>query len=266
MNILAAALVQVIGLAVLRDEPQMGGMHVILPSVTESSHVEPHSAILVFKNSDRVDDGGEWPSSPLTPVPGYSYVALRGERIRFFVNGTNRRARIPAALPHLARNNCPSMSQLHAGYQPPAYAAAAGVALIPRGFVRACRADAPGVQGRIDTKVTIANTGNYEVVAGNKAITLRNNALVMIVNAPTAWVEGTRGDTLSHTAHSQVYFTMAGNPLGVLTLSRCMLKPPAFVSTCTSVFFALRGRGSSNFPPSIPMPQTTFECSNTQWP
>ena len=270
MNILAAVVVQIIGLAVLRTEPQLGGMHVVLPSVG-TSHVEPHSAILVFKNDQRVATVA-WPIHLLKPMPGYSYVKLDGERIRFIVNGRNVPARIPKVLPHL-KASCLLMSDLSEGYRPPGYEAAAAVAMIPRGNSSACR----NPNDRIDTQVRIANKGNFRVVGRSKSITLRDGAVVMIVNLPTAWVEG-RDQHAHPELHSQVYFHMARQ--ASTARGKCALQRSHNVDPCNSGFkppvaknpgvFHLAAPIDPSDPPTPTdigsIPSTTFECSNTQWP
>ena len=279
MSILAAAVVQIIGLAVLRNDSEMNGMHVVLPRVAAASHVESHSAILVFKTSDRVDDGSEWASFPLTPLPGYSYVKLKGERIRFIVNGENPLATIPTALPRLT-NGCTAMIKLSKGFRPRRYAAAAAVVLIPKGNASACLGTP---HGRIDTRISMANSGNYRVIANRKKITLRDNALIMILNVATTWVEGTDATTLPSDAHhSRVYFHMALETLQAR--ETCSLHRTAeSIEPCDSAQFApaiMNNSGVfeltaaidhssyqtySDFPLGV-MPSSTFECSNTQWP
>ena len=272
MKVFAAVVVQIIGLAVLRNESEMGGMHVVLPSIAQSSLVEPHSAILIFKKTDRVDDGSEWTRYELKPMPGYSYVELKGERIRFIVTGTNAPAVIPALLPRLTES-CNVMN-LSAGYQPPAYTASAAVAKIPKGSADACR----NSNGRIDTRVRIVNKGNFHIVACDKDITLRDGARVIIANVPTAWVESETPDgkkSLPH-LHSSVYASMASER------STCQLQPVIGVATCGSPRFeppvagrrAVRIAANDAHRNNPQVPQgletlklfTTFECSNTQWP
>lgn len=280
MNVLAAAFVQIIGLAVLRNECEVGGMHVILPSVgTASSHVESHSAILVFREDARVRrrfiDGSEWPSFPLKPMPGYSYVKLKRDRIGFIVNGANRLAEIPAGLPHL-KQSCALMAELSEGYQPPEYRAAAAVVMIPNGTTSACRS----ANGRVDTRVRMNNTGNFHVVAGNKRITLRDDAAVMIVNLPTTWVEDAPAETkFSPELHSRVYFHMGS--MAPAAREMCALKPAEGVEPCNSPRADVPVPRRPRFvrflrslfvhqPPRYPevgaLEATTFECSNTQWP
>lgn len=274
MNTLASVVVQIIGLAVLRTEPQLGGMHVVLPSViTESSHVEPHSAILVFKDDKRVG-GNNWPSFKLKPMPGYSYVKLNGERIRFKVNGTNAPAKIPAVLPHL-RQSCSLMRDLSDGYRPPGYRAAAAVVMIPNGASSACR----NTNERIDTRVQMVNTGNFQVVGFHKSLTLRDGAVVMIVNLPTAWVEGVKGKKVPSALHSHVYFHMAR--LASTARGECALQRSQNVDPCNSPRFnppvakhpgvihlaaPIDPSGTPTHPDIGSIPSTTFECSNTQWP
>ena len=282
MNILAGVVVQIIGLAVLRNDCQLG-MHVVLPRI-EGLDVESHTAILAFKTAARVDAGNDWPSQQLIPLPGYSYVSLNGERIRFIVNGANPQAEIPAMLPHLKRS-CSRMNELSEGYQPPAYTAAAAVALIPKGVTDACRAIAPNIDNRIDTRVSIANTGPYQVVACNKSITLRDDAVVAIINAPTAWLQAAAGSRVSH-PHSEAYFGMGRNIANTMgqQITMCALERPGPVPPCATSRIDAHLPHSGVAPAAlaaalpvsvlwIPSPQdtfpvsfTTFECSNTQWP
>lgn len=284
MNILAAVVVQIVGLAVLRDEPQLGGMHVVLPTVvTESTHVESHAAILVFKDADRVNHENQWPSHEFKPSPGYSYVTLKGERIRFIVNGANAPAKIPAELPHL-KESCARMEELSEGYQPPAYGAATAVVLLPKGNASACRTTSD-VNGRIDTRVKMVNTGNFQVAACNKIITLRDRAVVSIVNAPTAWIEGAKSTLASSFPHFNAYFAMAPPPSALEPRKTCTLFRPAKVDTCTPLdlygpfkpdapvaIHHLIAAAAPPVPPDTPdprrhgVPMATFECSNTQWP
>jgi hypothetical protein len=267
MNILAAAFVQIIGLAVVRDDCQLG-MHVVLPRVPV--HIESHTAILAFRNCDRLDDGNDWPSQPLIPLPGYSYVSLNGAQIRFIVNGTNPRAEVPAFLPHLKRS-CSRMDQLREGYRLPAYTSAAAVVLIPNGLTDACATAA----GRIDTRVTIANTGNYQVTSCEKSVTLRDEAVVAIINAPTTWLHGEPGQKVPH-AHSDAYFAMGRNPTSLELGVVCALERPSPAQCTTSrvdgsaggaVAFSVPTTVSDRpYRPEFSLPNITFECSNTQWP
>ena len=274
MKVFAAVVVQIIGLAVLRNESELGGMHVVLPSIAQASLVERHSAILIFKDTDRVDDGNEWTRHALKPMPGHSYVELKGERIRFLVNGTNPPAVIPALLPRLTAS-CNVMTQLSAGYQPPDYAAAAAVARIPKGSANACRND----NGRIDTRVRMVNTGNFHIVACDKSITIRDGARVIIANVPTAWVESETAEgkkELRH-LHSSVYFQMAAQSrIGchlqhVENVDECdppRPKPPVAPRRDVHIAAAVVHRGNPEAPYGIATLKafTTFECSNTQWP
>ncbi|HYI11862.1 MAG TPA: hypothetical protein VEK57_22590 [Thermoanaerobaculia bacterium] len=258
----AQAFVQIIGIAALHNEPGMG-VQVILPRVgtAANAHTVSHTAILVFRTADRVEKGTSWCSKPLPAVSGYSYVQLNGERIWLIVNGSNSLAAIPPALPHLT-TNCPSMQMLRPGYQPPDYESAAAVLSIPRGVMRACRAIAQGVQGRIDTRVTLNNNGNFRVVAGNrKVLTLKDDSMLMVVNAPTAWVEGSKGPTLKHVSHANAYFAMA-----VEQSAQCSLGAPGPVSDCIVAFAPVPGSPAVPHFPAIPLPFKTYECSNTQWP
>lgn len=282
MNILAAVVVQIIGLAVVRDERQMGGMHVVLPTVvTESSQVESHSAILVFKDADHVKYENQWPWQAFEGDSGYSYVTLEGERVRFVLNGRNATAKIPAELPHLRQ---PCMEELSEGYQPPAYGAAAAVVLLPRGDTKACRN--PDTHGRIDTRVWMVNTGNFQVVAGNKSITLRDRAVIAIINAPTEWIERGTSTAKMSAPHSRAYFAMA-QARPAWNAPKCTLRPPAKIKTCPSLDFYTPPVNPADLPvamhhlaaaaaqdgrPDLPdtgghgVPMATFECSNTQWP
>jgi hypothetical protein len=284
MTILAAVLVQIIGLAVARTEPQLGGMHVVLPTVvTESSNVESHAPILVFKDADHVKYENQWPWHPFKPASGYSYVTLRGERVRFIMNGRNATATIPKELPHL-KDSCTRMETLSDGYQPPAYGAAAAVVLLPRGDATACRMTSD-MNGRIDTRVRMVNSGNFQVVAGNKSITLRDGAVIAIVNAPTEWIEGGLSTAAISAPHFNAYFAMAQTRS--VSSKTCTLLRPAKVKTCPPLDFyrppvnpadlpiamhhliAAAAPGGGQNPPDNripPKPMATFECSNTQWP
>jgi hypothetical protein len=255
----AHAFVQIIGIAALHNEPGMG-VQVILPRVATTT--VSHTAIIVFKTADLVEKGTSWCSKPLPAVSGYSYVQLNGERIWLIVNGSNSLAAVPAALPHLVTTACPVMAMLRPGYQPPDYELAAAVVSIPRGVMRACRAIAPNVHGRIDTRVTLNNNGNFKVVAGNrKILTLKDDSMVMVVNAPTAWVEGSQGRTLKHVSHPDAYFAMA-----VEQSAQCSLGAPGPVSDCMVAFAPAPGSPAVPHFPPVPVPFKTYECSNTQWP
>lgn len=265
MNTLLAAqaFVHIVGIAVLHREPGMG-VQIILPRVeVATTNAQPfqHTAILAFRDEDLVNKSPGWRSKKLLPVPGYSYIALNGERIWLVVNGSNNPAIIPPALPRLTAQ-CPSMQVLRTGYRSPDYPLAAAVLTIPRGTMQACRAIAPNVNGRIDTKVTLNNVGNFRVVAGKrKVLTLKDNSLLYVANAPTAWVEGSQGPTIVHVSHANAYFAMAAEQSGP-----CSLGNPGPVSGCDVVFAPAPGSPPLPQFPLLPAHFRTYECSNTQWP
>ncbi len=156
MKLLAFAFVQIIGLAVVRNDPKRG-VEVVLPRVEVEGAVQ-HTAVIIYQTSDLLAQKG-WRPKKLLPVPGYSYVPLNGERIQLKVNSRNQRASVPAGLPHLTKG-CAAMHTLKSGYQPPEYKSAVAVLSIPDGELSACRAKAPNVYGRIDTRVKLENAGS----------------------------------------------------------------------------------------------------------
>lgn len=130
----------------------------------------------------------------------------------------------------------------------------------------------------------MVNTGNYQVVACNKSITFRSEAVVIIGNLPTAWVEAKEADedALKHfELHSQVYFHMAR--MAPDARNACALRRSQNVNPCTS---PRADTPVARIPPivhhlfhginpdapqlphhgGLPTPGSTFECSATQWP
>lgn len=278
MNILAAVIVQVIGLAVLRNESELGGMHAVLPAVTGAAGgVESHEAILVFKKSDHVNNTN-WTLYELDQSPEYRYVKLKGERVRFIVNGANVRAKIPKELPHL-QNICARMQELREGYEPPAYAAAASVVMLPHGEASACKTNS--LNGRIDTRVMLLNTGQFQVTSCDKLLTLRDGAVVSIVNAPVSWIDQHKVSSGKHIPHSNVYISMSPEPSPRAERESCQLVRPARVARCPELnnfkpemlatghdvlHHLIAPRGGGDHTPVQPAAGLTFECSNTQWP
>lgn len=261
----AQAFVQIIGIAVLRNHESGVGVQVILPRVeaaTTNAQTVPHTAILVFKKTDLIQKFPPWRRAKrLKPVPGYSYLELNGDRIRLLIaKGSNQPAAIPPQLPHLT--DCPFMETLRPGYRPPDYESAAAVVSIPWGTLEACRAIAPNVQGRIDTRITLnIQKGSYSVMVGGTFLTLKADSVLLVVNAPTAWVEGPQGTTFKHVSHANAYFSMATEQS-----APCSLSNPGPVMSCDVAFLALPNAHAVPHFPQLPMPFKTYECSNTQWP
>lgn len=260
----AQALVQIIGLAFLHQDPT-AGVQVVFPRIEEGSktHVEGHTAIIAFQTKDRLHESG-WKSQQLKPAAGWSWVPMNGEKISLVAHGTNKRAVVPPALPHLAPKNCPGMAVLRKGYQPPSWSSAAAVVTFPVGTMNVCRAKAKNVEGRIDTKITLTTSGGFKVQALGRSLTFRDNARVIFANVPTAWLQSLPAASGLTGPHSSAYFALGENMRAPCSLPRVQTK----LDDCEPTPMIPPG-GTVPVDPNAPdtiFRMMSYECSNTQWP
>ena len=182
-----------------------GTLHVVLPRVQSSgvvanatgdstsalAGVENHTAFLAFKKSDLLK-AIDWTPQPLPGQPGYQYIVLRGEAIRFHANAPNAAtAGAPAGLPPV--ESC-GTSKLRAGFTAADSSGAAAIVRIPSGTLEACSARPAGskASARIDTKLRLSNDGDLVVSGETKQDTrmlfLKGNAMLYVANLPSQWV------------------------------------------------------------------------------
>jgi hypothetical protein len=218
--LLAAAVIEFVGLCMFKEGDQKYPVHVVLPNVQQTSvpHHHPpvaqrgdiqlvqnrrrvfdprqsveqpriitmdqHSAIIAWLGPPVAVEG--WTPKTLKPVPQYQYVELKGEQIRIVGNGTSAYPEVPAVLPHVVKGSC-SDSLV------PNYAAkSAAIVLIEEGTLDACRPLINKERStRIDTTLEVETTGPLvieTVTTPVKRLKLNAADLVVIGNVPTAWV------------------------------------------------------------------------------
>ena len=228
--------------------------------------VENHAAILAFKETDEPVVTG-WTKNHLWTSPDgeeWSYIKLNGERITFQTGAYNPPTSMAnLALPHITEALDTPNRALVAGYKPPAYSLAAAVIEIPGGALRPCASAADGVNGRIDTEVTLATSGPLKISGGSgKSLTLLGNATLFIGNLPLSYGMHTANDHYS-LDHYKAYCAMVSGA------TRCNLKEvEASIPVCGENQMRLPNGVDPprTISPPTPMNLATFECSNSQWP
>jgi hypothetical protein len=241
--------------------------------------VEEHVAMLLIRKKDYLANVG-WEPAQLETKPGYYFVKLDGEQIRFLTpggksqRGSTRLLRsrvstesqampdIELGVPHIEETCCADPT-LRPEYLFPTYRLDAAVFDFSNGSPRACALKG----GRIDTLVDIDNEGTVIIEAttkkGKKSITVLGTAQLVATNLPTDSMTGTRTCTTAHHAHNMAYSAM------LLPCRRTVPCPKrtARLESCDA--FDARTinptRAIPQMPPEV-YSRTDAQCSNTQWP
>lgn len=264
-----------------------------------ATHIEPHVALLVFREDIVVNDS-QWYASPIvsrfpeaTELASYKYVQLTGEHVTFIVNAPNNLAAgLPANMPRLP--TCGTTGELTSSYQWP-YSQAAAVVDIPEGTLSVCKK--AELAGRIDTRLMLNTTGTLTVVATKSGIVktlvlnTTNNPTIYLANVPPPRGEGLAPAGV-RSGHYLAYYRMIGKETSTCagpprpdacapTMPDCGMTPGfPIIAPATTVaigrFVQLRcniralfqraGTGGTHQPIRDSMPSVNAECSNTQWP
>src|SRR3954447_6231224 len=255
-------------------------MHMVESAEQAMTHanVEEHEALLVFPRGHYNAQG--WEPKPLND--SYDYVKLSGERVRFIINGGERkteRTNVGAmtnsgkgaavvrqtglGLPH-ASGFCTN-PQLRREYTPETnYSLAAAVVEFPGDLGSTCHKST----GRQDTVVSFDYAGTFVVEATNalttKRITFDSMALITIANVPVTVTDRNAkcgGDSPHLAEHLAAYAAMVlpcNNKTQPCTLSTWQ------GDDCPDT--PLRPGGKVIVTTPWPAALVTASCSNNQWP
>lgn len=263
------------------------GEPVAAPLHTQRRHIEDHVAVLIFPQSI-YDTNVNWAKpTPLPSDPGYGYVKLDGERVRFLTGLPDQALKTGELyLPGLT-GLCPTMGSLKAEYQPP-YSGAAAVIDLPQGEAYACHTSV-----RVDSEVRLFASNIFTISASTmrarKEIRLKTDVMVptelIVANVPVSCLsaEGCKkveATSLAGVPHSRAYFEMATNVCDA-SLSDWTIPATSDQKVMCKVHFPYLGPGAgdlrighfaprTNIPPSgggtDPGEMANFECSNAKYP
>lgn len=234
-----------------------------------ASHVETHTAMIVFHGQYSVEGWTVEDLPPTTEGLKWKYVRLSGETLSLQPSVSTPLTSTTLALPHVA-DMVPPSSTLAAGYERP-YPSAAAVLDIRDGVVTPCTQDIEGkVKDRVDTKIHLLTDGWLTISGGTgKSLKLYTTSSkpIYIANVPLRYVTQTNLDQAYDTNHYEVYCAMMSG-----TVSQC--KEPTLPSAdrpsgCGDSTMRMTGsqpNGGDGGPQLPPVMLTSFECSNTQWP
>jgi len=257
-------------------------------------HVEDHVALLLFPNESYVADVNWKPQSDAVNNPGYSFVRLDKERIRFQTDIPNTATSLQnLRLPRMQKDCCKTMN-LDKNYLPP-YKGAAAVVDIAQGDVNACQVGSIYGRNRLDTEIALkSNNGLLTIAAtigtATKEIRLKPNSSgridVIVANVPASYLKN-QFDPKPETAldgvpHYHTYYDMGGATTATCNLSLLdwwsihQNDQPSIQSCSLTKYPKMLGTQSVDNNPTLsaqarggPPPSPTsfnFECSNTQWP
>jgi hypothetical protein len=189
------------------------------------TQVEEHWGFIAFKTCDYISSKG-WAPTGLEALPGYLYVRLDGEQIRFAGTTTpppnptpssDRRQPLPndfgatlgpaLNLPHM--QPCCEKPGLWPEYLPPRYELAEAVFDLSTA-TRVTNGVGENTNNRADTMVTVANNGVLEIVGSKngkeKVLRLNGTAQVMVGHLPPDFILG--GSPKSGPPHCLAYSAM----------------------------------------------------------
>jgi hypothetical protein len=228
--------------------------------------VDPHVALLIFKERDLLDVTG-WEVKRLET--GFLSIQLTGEHLTFSGDLPNQNVNRSLALGRVTGSR-----QLRPEYMPPAYSDAAAVFDIPSADITAC-ASLPVDPNkpfpflvRVDTELTLRNNGELTIKSGTKSLTVSGDAIVVAANTPLPYAD--HHDTHTNgVPHNAVYCAMTtGNaPCNVAFPSQqdMNLHP---IGQCHDDTLVMGGGTVSRIPALPPTINALvdFACSNSQWP
>src|SRR5258706_7111207 len=212
--------------------------------------VEPHTAFLIFKDSDLLDVIG-WEVKRFEP--GYLGIQLTGEHLSFVSDAALQDVSTRLSLGRAGRAG----AQLRPEYLPPDYSDAAAVFSIPNGQLAACAkgTNNPNSLTRIDTELKLNNSGQLTIRSGTKNLTVVGDAFVVAAHIPSA--HAVHQDPFA-SPHYTVYCTMTGTSAGLCTLPMASLTDTANpkILQCYDNTMAMGGGPDSRvtlpvIPPSI---------------
>jgi hypothetical protein len=240
-QLLAAAVIEFVGLCMFKAGDAKYPVHVVLPNVQQTTTTHQHAGpvagqkdIQLVQNDKRrftpvitMDQhtaiiawlgppiaAVNWTPQTLKPVPQYQYVELKGEQIRIVASTANDRPTIPQTLPRVTYQ-CGAQRLIAPDYSAPNYAKAAGVVKIEAGDLFSCRPRINGIPAsRVDTRLRYRTNGPIVIETLTKPVkrlTLKAADLVVIGNVPTVWVNSAPNTAMSlhgEAGHYQGFYTM----------------------------------------------------------
>ena len=276
------ATIHFIGLALFSTQvPGENGLRVLLPRI-ESKHtghripltpseetvqasIESHVAAIVYDGSAVLQEIGWTPEdlpsqmvAPSASTTKFRMVRLNGERITFHATGSNPAVggTVSLALP---KPTC--------GLEFERPIEVAGMVVIPGGTLSTCMVTD---RRRFDTRLTLQNNGVITVwavtegvtTASTKAVVLRGDATVYVVNVPASAMSTTAVQGMD-TAHYLAYYDL------LRTDANCerKLTDPAAVDSCpASALLITNASAASRTDGTVTIAAVNSECSNTAWP
>ena len=201
--------------------------------------IEPHVAVIAYRDSDRVSLSSEWKAAPLSIDPAdktrYSYVQLNGERVQITPDSPPKTVQSATAA-HSATHTA-VVDQEHAidipyldakellpEYRPPAFSGAAAVFDLPQGKAHGCTWG-----NRVDVELTVPNEATITIQAGSKKLVLKRGATLFIAHVPRQALSTNVADSA---AHLTAYTYMTSSPAAAKVvntttpLKPCSSKPP----------------------------------------
>ena len=247
------------------DDSVPGGFQPSTPA-THPLVFDPHVALIIFNDKDLLDVSG-WNVKRLES--GFLSIELTGEHLTF-----------AGYLPHqnvsrsLSLGRVKGSRQLRPEYMSPAYSEAAAVFNIPNADIAACASQPIDATKpfpfliRVDTEVTLRNSGQLIIKSGAKSLTVRGDAVVILANTPQPFADHHATST-NGVPHNAVYCTMTTGsaPCDVAFPSQedMTLHP---IGRCHDATMVMDGGTVARFPalPHRIDSLVDFACSNTQWP
>jgi hypothetical protein len=248
------------------DDSVAGGSQPLTPSATHSLLFDPHVALIIFKDKDLLDVSG-WSVKRLES--GFLSIELTGEHLTFAGYLPNQNVSRSLSLGRVTGS-----TQLRPEYMAPAYSDAAAVFKIPNTDIAACASQPIDPAKpfpflvRVDTEVTLRNSGQLIIKSGAKSLTVIGNAVVTFANTPLPFADH-QATATNGVPHNGVYCTMTTGsaPCDVAFPSQqdMTLHP---IGRCHDATMVMEGGTVARFP-AVPHridSLVDFACSNTQWP
>ncbi|HWS71646.1 MAG TPA: hypothetical protein VN605_06005 [Thermoanaerobaculia bacterium] len=218
--------------------------------ITLAGVVEPHTAMLLFRQEDCFDPTACTDAAMKSLGTGWRYVELRnGEQVAFVTDAPNVSLTV---VPELGLH----LSKAPLGrYSAMPYEGTAAVFTMPVGVLSACRRG----NGRVDTKLTLETREKLKITFGSKSLTVRAGTTVIAANVPLGYANQPHGYQATGASHMTVYCAMEGDP-------GCKLRRLEVDSMC-EVDDGYNKR-PGDVPHDIPdlVKMADWSCSNSQWP
>jgi hypothetical protein len=238
-----------------------GARAVLTSSSHDGSFVEEHTAMIVYREQDKISVTG-WTAQKLKPTEDWNYVVLSGEQITFAADARNDDIRADSlqTLPLIHLRNTLAPAYTASG----GYTKAAGVFTMPKGTLSTCPHDGNGMPPRIDTRLTLHTLQQLTISGpGIKKITLKAGAPVFIGNIPLTFATSGVVTPSAH-EHYKVYCEMVGAPACTWPLTVLGPEQRNTFTDCGDGPF--RMKASTRPPFARSSDANDYACSNTQWP